>query len=135
MTKTIVTYVLTLITFLAIDMVWLTWAARATYVAEMGELIRKQPNLAAAVAFYLLYAAGLMFFAIMPGLKAGSIMQALGLGAGLGLIAYGTYDLTNLSVLNGYTLRIALIDLAWGTLLSALTAAIVTAISAKAFAG
>jgi uncharacterized membrane protein len=135
MTKTIITYVLTLITFLAIDMVWLTWAARATYVAEMGELIRKQPNLAAAVAFYLLYAAGLMFFAIMPGLKAGSIMQALGLGAGLGLIAYGTYDLTNLSVLNGYTLRIALIDLAWGTLLSALTAAIVTAISAKAFAG
>jgi uncharacterized membrane protein len=135
MTKTIITYVLTLITFLAIDMVWLTWAARATYVAEMGELIRKQPNLAAAVAFYLLYAAGLMFFAIMPGLKAGSIMQAVGLGAGLGLIAYGTYDLTNLSVLNGYTLRIALIDLAWGTLLSALTAAIVTAISAKAFAG
>jgi uncharacterized membrane protein len=135
MTKTIITYVLTLITFLAIDMVWLTWAARATYVAEMGELIRKQPNLAAAVAFYLLYAAGLMFFAIMPALKAGSIMQAVGLGAGLGVIAYGTYDLTNLSVLNGYTLRIALIDLAWGTLLSALTAAIVTAISAKAFAG
>ena len=135
MTKLIITYLATLITFLAIDMVWLTWLARATYVAEMGELIRKQPNITAAIAFYLLYAAGLMFFAIMPGLKAGSIMQAMALGAAVGLLAYGTYDLTNLSVLNGFSVRIALIDLAWGTVLSGVTATLVATFMRKAFAG
>jgi uncharacterized membrane protein len=135
MTKIIITYLVTLVTFVAIDMVWLTWLARATYVAEMGDLIRKQPNLTAAVVFYLLYAAGLMFFSIMPGLKAGSIMQAMLLGGALGLIAYGTYDLTNLSVLNGFSTRIALIDLAWGTVLSGATATIVSVIANKVFTG
>ena len=135
MTKIIVTYFATLITFLAIDMVWLGWLARATYAAEMGELLRKQPNIGAAVAFYLLYAAGLMFFAIMPGLKSGSTMQAMILGGALGLIAYGTYDLTNLAVVNGFSLRIALIDLAWGTVISGVTAAVMTLGVNKAFAG
>jgi uncharacterized membrane protein len=135
MSKIIIAYIATLITFVGIDMVWLGWLARATYVAEMGELIRKQPNVAAAVAFYLLYAAGLMFFAIMPGLKAGSVAQAMVLGGFMGLIAYGTYDLTNLSVLNNYSTKIALIDLAWGTVLSGATAAIVATVIRKAFAG
>ena len=48
----------------------------------------------------------------MPGLKLDSVLQAMALGAALGLVAYGTYDLTNLAVLNGYSLRIALIDIA-----------------------
>jgi uncharacterized membrane protein len=135
MIKVFITYFTTLATFLAIDMLWLAWLARATYAAEMGDLVRKQPNVMAAAVFYLLYAAGLVFFAITPALKAGSVMQAAGLGAALGLVAYGTYDLTNLSVLNGFTLRIALLDLAWGTCLSAATAAISVAIIGKAFAG
>jgi uncharacterized membrane protein len=128
MSKQIITYIATLVVFLAIDMVWLVWLARATYVAEMGDLIRKQPNIVAAIAFYLIYAAGLMFFSINPGLKAGSVMQSILLAAALGFVAYGTYDLTNLSVLNGFTVRIALIDLAWGTFLSAAAAGIVTAV-------
>jgi uncharacterized membrane protein len=128
MSKQIITYIATLVVFLAIDMVWLVWLARATYVAEMGDLIRKQPNIVAAIAFYLIYAAGLMFFSVNPGLKAGSVMQSVLLAAALGFVAYGTYDLTNLSVLNGFTVRIALIDLAWGTFLSATTAGIVTTV-------
>jgi uncharacterized membrane protein len=71
----------------------------------------------------------------MPGVKAGSVVQAMVLGGFMGLIAYGTYDLTNLSVLNGYSVKIALIDLAWGTVLSGATAGIVTTIIRKAFAG
>jgi uncharacterized membrane protein len=125
MSKQVITYIATLVVFLAIDMAWLGWIARSTYVAEMGDLIRKQPNIVAAVVFYLLYAAGLMFFAISPGLKAGSIMQSVFLGGALGLVAYGTYDLTNLSVVNGFGVKIALIDLAWGTFLSAITSGII----------
>ena len=124
MTKTLLTYVVTLIAFVAIDMIWLMWLARPTYVAEIGDLLRKQPNLGAALAFYFMFAAGLVFFAVMPSLKAGSMIQALALGAALGFVAYGTYDLTNLSVMNGFGLKIAMIDLAWGTVLSAITSLI-----------
>ena len=128
MTKTLIAYILTLIAFISIDMVWLMWLARSTYVAEMGDLLRKQPNLGAALAFYLIYAAGLLFFAIMPSLKSGSLMQGLALGAALGFVAYGTYDLTNLSVMNGFGFKIAMIDLAWGTIVSAITSLIVCAL-------
>jgi uncharacterized membrane protein len=134
MTKYIATYIITLFSFVAIDFVWLMWLARPTYVAEMGNLLRKEPQLFAAVAFYLLYAAGLMFFAVSPGLKAGSILYAMFVGAALGLVAYGTYDLTNLSVVEGFNLRIALIDLVWGTVLSGATAALVVAVTSKIFA-
>ena len=127
MTKHIFTYGATLVTFVAIDLVWLMWLARPTYVAEMGNLLKKDPNLVAAVAFYFLYAAGLLFFAVSPGIKGGSVMHALMLGAALGLVAYGTYDLTNLSVIERFNWRIAMIDLAWGTALSGATAAIVVA--------
>ena len=131
MTKYIFAYVATLASFVLIDLVWLMWVARSTYVGEMGTLLRKEPLLPAAIAFYLLYAAGLMFFAVVPGLKAGSAMQALFLGAALGLVAYGTYDLTNLSVVEGFNLRIALIDLLWGTVLSGTAAALVVAVTPK----
>ena len=131
MTKYIFAYLATLVTFVAIDMVWLMWLARPTYVAEMGSLLKKEPQLAAAVAFYLLYAAGLVFFAVVPGIRTGSTLNALFLGAALGLIAYGTYDLTNLSVVEGFNWRIAMIDLAWGTALSGAFAAAVVAGSTK----
>ena len=129
MTKYAFAYVATLVSFVLIDLVWLMWIARSTYVAEMGTLLRKEPQLPAAIAFYLLYAAGLVFFAVVPGLKSGSVLQGLFLGAALGLVAYGTYDLTNLSVVEGFNLRIALIDLLWGTFLSGITAALVVAVT------
>ena len=124
MTKIIITYLITLVAFVAIDMVWLVWLARATYVAEIGDLLRKQPNFAAALAFYLVFAAGLVFFAVSPGLKSGSLFQTMALAAALGFVAYGTYDLTNLSVMNGFGVKIAIIDLLWGTCLSAITSAV-----------
>ena len=129
----IATYVFTLISFVALDLLWLMWLARPTYMAEMGSLLRKEPRLVAAIAFYVLYAAGLMLFAISPGLKAGSALHGFFLGAGLGLVAYGTYDLTNLSVVEGFTMRIALIDLAWGTALSAATAGLVVTMTKMIF--
>lgn len=135
MTKYIFAYIATLTSFVAIDLVWLMWIARPTYVAEMGSLLRKEPQLVVAVTFYLLYAAGLMFFAIAPGLKSGSVTYALFLGAALGLVAYGTYDLTNLSVVEGFNFRIALIDLVWGTVLSGATAAFVVTLTKMIFTG
>ncbi len=126
MTKTLTSYLAILVIFVSIDLVWLAIIARGTYVREIGGLLAAQPGLIAATLFYLMYAAGLMFFAVNPALAAASIGQAFLLGAAAGLFAYGTYDLTNLSVIEGFTTRIALIDMAWGTVLSSCTAALVT---------
>jgi len=115
-------FVTCLFIFLGVDMVWLLWLGRPFYVTEIGGLLRTQPNLPAAIAFYLVYAAGLVFFAVMPGLKETSALTALAYGAFFGLVAYATYDLTNLAVMNAFTTRIALIDLAWGTVLSGFAA-------------
>ena len=128
-------YVVTLVFFLGLDFVWLAWIAKPTYAAEMGGLLRQKPNLVAAAAFYLLYAAGLTLFAVNPGLKADSVLQAMALGAALGLVAYGTYDLTNLAVLDGYRMRIALIDIAWGTAASAAISALVVVTTRNIFPG
>jgi len=133
MARNVLGYALTLVFFIGVDLIWLARVARSTYVVEMGGLLRNKPNLTAAAAFYMLYAAGLVLFAVVPGLKAGSVTQGMALGAALGLIAYGTYNLTNLAVLNGYTLRIALIDMAWGTVLSGVTAAFAVAVVRTVF--
>lgn len=107
------------ILFLAIDMVWLLWLGRGFYTAEIGALLRQPPNLSAAGLFYLLYVTGLMVMVIWPAYQAQSAAQALIYGAILGLIAYGTYDLTNLAVMKGFTTRIAIIDMAWGMIVTA----------------
>ncbi|MBG1231408.1 DUF2177 family protein [Aestuariivirga litoralis] len=121
-------YLLALVVYAVIDFVWLGLIGRGLYVSEMGDALRPDLNWAAAVAFYLVYALGLVFLAISPGVAAKSVMQAASAGAVLGLVAYGTYDLTGLAVLKGFSTRIALVDLAWGTLLSAAVAAGVTKI-------
>lgn len=124
MTQWILLWIAAAVIFLAVDAAWLAWLGRGFYVAEIGALLRPQPNLAAAGAFYLLYVTGLMAIAIWPAMTVGSPGEALWRGALLGLIAYGTYDLTNLATLKGFTARIALIDMAWGTVLSGTVAAL-----------
>ena len=104
---------------LVIDMIWLMWLGRGFYVEEIGGLLLEQPNLIAAFGFYALYIAGLVYLVIAPAAEADSVMKAVISGAVFGLVAYATYDLTNLAVMKGFTLKIALIDMVWGMVLSA----------------
>jgi uncharacterized membrane protein len=105
--------------FVAIDAVWLSTVARSVYVAEIGPLLLAKPNLGVAAGFYLLYLVGLMAFVILPAARANAPLHALLYGALFGLVAYATYDLTNLATMKGFTARIAMIDMAWGAALSA----------------
>lgn len=130
--KMVLVYVASLVIFCAMDFVWLRLIAKDIYANEMGSLIRSDVDLRAATAFYLLYAAGLTYFAVMPALDGRAILHAMALGAGLGLVAYGTYDLTNLAVIKGFSARIAMIDLAWGAVLSGFSAAVVVALLGRA---
>ena len=85
--------------------------------------MRPQPGFVAAALFYAVYAAGVVHFAVMPGLRAGGWTTALAQGALLGLVAYATYDLTNLATLKGWPIAMSAVDIAWGAALTAVVAA------------
>jgi uncharacterized membrane protein len=131
MTHWIVLWLAAAVLFLAIDMVWLLWLGRSIYVSEIGGILRQPPNMAAAGAFYVLYITGLMIMVIWPAFKAQSVAQGLAYGALLGLIAYGTYDLTNLAVMKGFTTKIAIIDMIWGTILTGSVAALTVLVGTR----
>jgi len=107
-----------LVAFCAMDFFWLTIIAKKFYQAQMGSLMLAEPNLTSAAIFYILYILGLLVFAVMPALRSQSFIMAMSLGAFLGLIAYGSYDLTNLSTLKGWSLILSLVDICWGIVVS-----------------
>jgi uncharacterized membrane protein len=119
MTFYVLLWAIAFVLLLIIDMIWLMWLGRGFYVEEIGGLLLEQPNLIAAFGFYALYIAGLVYLVIAPAAEADSVMKAMISGAVFGLVAYATYDLTNLAVMKGFTLKIALIDMVWGMVLSA----------------
>jgi uncharacterized membrane protein len=88
----------------------------------LGDLLADNPNLVVAAAFYLVYLVGLVVFTVLPAAHSGSWLQAIGLGALLGLVAYGTYDFTNLSTIRNWPAMVSVVDLAWGTTVSAIAA-------------
>ncbi len=107
--------------FVAIDAIWLTLIASKFYKKELGDLLLKKAKLGPAVVFYVLYVVGILYFAVDPALKAGTLSSALGHGALLGLLMYATYDLTNLSTLKNWSSKVTVVDLVWGTFVTALT--------------
>lgn len=115
-------YVATGLVFLGLDTIWLGWAAGRLYRPRLGPLLREDYALAPAAAFYLLYIAGIMLFAVAPALESGRWTTALARGAGLGLIAYATYDLTNQATLRGWSATVTAADLCWGSFVTAVAA-------------
>jgi uncharacterized membrane protein len=113
----ILLYLLTLAVFFAVDMVWLGVVAKGFYRRWLGPLMSPKVNWTAAVLFYLLFIVGIVVFAVRPALLQGAPLKALGLGALFGLIAYATYDLTNLATLKDWPLIVTIVDLCWGTVL------------------
>ena len=112
-------YLITLPILFALDMAWLTLVAKNFYAAQIGFLMKPDINWIAAVLFYLVFIVGLVLFVIMPALEKGSWVHALLFGALFGFISYATYDLTNLATLKDWPLLVTLVDLAWGSILSA----------------
>ncbi len=119
MRQMLLQYLVVLVVFLAIDSLWLFNAARLFYRPEIGQLLKDQPNFVVAFIFYAIYALGLLVFVVSPNLAAPNMGKVLLYGGFFGLVAYATYDMTNLATMKGFTTKIAIIDMAWGTVLSA----------------
>jgi uncharacterized membrane protein len=115
-------YATTLVIFFAIDLVWLGVVAKNFYRQHIGHLLGAEVNWGAAVLFYLVYIAGIVVFAVKPALDAGSAARALTHGALFGFIAYATYDLTNQATMRDWPVLVTVVDLAWGSVLTATVA-------------
>lgn len=116
-------YAGTLISFLLIDAIWLGFVAKNFYRDQLGDLMRPQLNFAVAAIFYAFFAVAIVILAVLPGLEAGSFWIAVVYGAVLGLAAYGTYDMTNLSTIRGWPALMSIVDLFWGTMLTGVASA------------
>ena len=114
--KSVFAYLGTLLAFLVLDGLWLGVLMGPTYKSLLGPLMLDQPRLLPAVLFYLLYVVGCVVFVVLPSV---GWQRAARLGALLGLVAYGTYDLSNWATLQGWSAGLAMMDMAWGAVLTA----------------
>ncbi len=115
-------YALSIPVFIVLDLVWLGVVAKSFYQSRLGYLLG-EVQWTAAIIFYLLFLAGLTFFATLPSLEGSFVRTAL-LGGFFGLITYATYDLTNHATIAGWPLSITIVDMLWGAVLGATVASV-----------
>ena len=118
MKRYLIAYAVMLVLFPVLDFIWIGFVARGLYQGEIGSLLAPQPRLGPAAVFYAVYAAGVLIFAVAPGLDRDDWARAFGMAVLFGAVAYAVYDLTNLSILKGFTLKISLADMTWGALMT-----------------
>ena len=115
-------YALTVPIFFIIDILWLGIIAKGFYRRHLEFILSPQVNWAAAAIFYLIYIAGILFFAVRPAVHSNSWGQAAVLGALFGFFTYATYDLTNLATIKNWPLVIVVVDILWGVCLCTMVA-------------
>jgi len=121
--RTLVTsYLVAALVMGVLDFVWLRTTVDPIYQPALSAVLAEKPNMPAAIAFYLVYLAGVLIFAIRPALADGDWKTALVKGALFGLFAYATYDLTNFATLKVWTLRVTVLDIGWGAVVTAAAA-------------
>jgi len=122
--KILILYFSALVAFFAIDMLWLGVISRKFYARQLGHLLSPKVYWLPAIIFYLLFIAGILIFAVIPGLEAGSLATTALMAALFGLFCYATYDLSNLSTLKDWPLVVTVVDIIWGITVSTTVAVI-----------
>lgn len=112
----------TVVSFLIIDLAWITLVVRDLYAEQLGSLLQITPNIPASVVFYLAYTVGIVYLAVEPALKSRSARAALIRGAAFGALAYATYTVTNFAIFAGWTMTLVVTDILWGAFLTAICA-------------
>jgi uncharacterized membrane protein len=115
----IISYFLTLIAFLVIDLVWLGLVAKKFYWSKIGNLLTTDYVWSAIIAFYLIYIAGIFYFVVYPSIANNSALSDVFIrGAFLGILCYATYDLVNMGTLKQWSWSIVVVDILWGAALT-----------------
>jgi uncharacterized membrane protein len=114
-------YLAVLVTLLVGDAAWLSYFAPAVFRPALGDILLVHPRWGAVIAFYPLYAVGIVIFPVALAMRQNSWLSAIAYGAALGFLAYMTYDLTNLATIKVWNVSLALTDMAWGAVLTGVT--------------
>ena len=131
MLKYLPAYIATIIFMFIVDLIWLSQIAQPLYQAGIGHLMAAEPKLGFAALFYLVFVFGLLWFAVRPNTQTKSMKSAFVAGALFGFFIYASYDLTNLALLKDWPLKLSIIDMIWGTLLSGTCAAVAKFVYSK----
>ena len=124
MSRILLTYAVSVPVFFIVDMIWLGLIAGGFYRKALEPLLTPNINWTASIIFYLLFLVGILVFALLPGMERRSLVYTVAMAALFGFIAYATYDLTNLATLRDWPLMLSIVDMVWGSFLSASTATI-----------
>ncbi len=123
--KLALNYLSTLLIMIGLDTIWLGVIAKDFNQKHLKFFLRPKFLLLPALFFYLIYAAGLMYFVIKPALIHQNLLKLILSGAFLGLIAYATFELTSYAAFKDWSIKLVLVDILWGAFMSGLTALIV----------
>ena len=118
----LISYLATTVIFLLIDIVWLSQAVPYFYQPNIGDLLREDPIILIAALFYLIYPIGVNILVVIPALEGKFIKKVFFNGFIFGFVAYGTYNLTNMATLKGWSIHVVLVDMLWGGILTASSA-------------
>jgi uncharacterized membrane protein len=122
---------ITSILFLIIDLIWLSFSVKYFYKPQLGSLLNEKPVMWAAVLFYLIYVVGLAIIILQPAIKQNSIVQAFFTGIVFGVVAYGTYNFTNMATIKNWSPYVVLVDIIWGGFLTGTSSALGIYLSKK----
>ncbi|MEZ5055714.1 MAG: DUF2177 family protein [Saprospiraceae bacterium] len=119
--------------YILLDMLWIQVIAKNFIHKMVGPLMAENADLKAGILFYLIFAAGITVFAVVPALESGSWTKAMTLGALLGLVSYGTYELVNRALLKNWPYTLVWVDIAYGIIACALVSTLVYWLADKFF--
>lgn len=119
----VIAYLVCVVVMGGLDFLWLSNMSQSLYQRDLGPLLAENPNMSVAVIFYLIFIVGILIFAVRPALASGDWRTAALYGALFGFFTYATYDLTNFATMKVWTLRVTVLDIAWGTFLTGTVAA------------
>ena len=122
MKVTLVSFSIMTTIFLFIDVIWLSQSVSYFYQPNIGDLLRESPLIFPAILFYLIYPMGVVILVVVPKLNKGLLRSVFYNGFVLGIVAYGTYNLTNMAALKGWSVNVVVVDMIWGGLLTGISA-------------
>ena len=127
----LIAYLVCILVMGGLDFLWLSNTSDSLYHRDLGPLLADNPNMTVAVIFYLIFIVGILIFAVRPALASGDWRTAALYGALFGFFSYATYDLTNFATMKVWTLRVTLLDIAWGTFLTGTVASAASIVALK----
>ena len=131
MRESIITFLSVTTIFLLIDIIWLSQSFSYIYQPNIGELLRENIIIFPAILFYIIYPLGATILVALPSLEKVLLKTIFINGFVLGVIAYGTYNLTNMATLEGWSAKVVIIDMIWGGFLTGVSVLLGTLFSKK----